>query len=44
MFVFPFFFQPSVISADTGDSMSADPDSILDIKKRLDRIKNNSRN
>lgn len=37
---------PAVISqsTDTGDSISADPDSILDIKKRLERIKNNSRN
>ena len=41
-----FLFQPAVISqsTDTGDSISADPDSILDIKKRLERIKNNSRN
>ena len=39
-----FFCQPSVISTDTSDSISADPDSILDIKKRLERIKNNSRN
>ena len=45
MFVFS-FFQPAVISqsTDTGDLISADPDSILDIKKRLERIKNNSRN
>nr|XP_058951305.1 cytoskeleton-associated protein 5-like isoform X2 [Pocillopora verrucosa] len=37
---------PSVISqsTDTTDSITADPDSILDIKKRLERIKNNSRN
>ncbi|XP_022781710.1 cytoskeleton-associated protein 5-like [Stylophora pistillata] len=37
---------PSIISqsTDTADSMTADPDSILDIKKRLERIKNNSRN
>ncbi|XP_078348745.1 cytoskeleton-associated protein 5-like isoform X2 [Oculina patagonica] len=37
---------PSVVSqsTDTTDSISADPDSILDIKKRLERIKNNSRN
>jgi len=37
---------PSVLSqsTDTTDSVSVDSDSILDIKKRLERIKNNSRN
>lgn len=41
-----FFLQPSIVSqsTDSTDSISADPDSILDIKKRLERIKNNSRN
>jgi len=43
----PFFSssQPSVVSQsmDSTDSIPADPDSILDIKKRLERIKNSSR-
>lgn len=36
---------PAVVlqSVDSTDSISADPDSILDIKKRLERIKNSSR-
>lgn len=36
---------PSVVSQsmDSTDSIPADPDSILDIKKRLERIKNSSR-
>ena len=43
--IFP-FLQPSVVSqsTDATDSITADPGSILDIKKRLERIKNNSRN